>query len=309
MKICFYGVGGVGGYFGALMVNKVIKDNEIYFVARGKHLEQIKTEGLLLKKSGGEEEIVAYPSICTNSTNELPICDIIILSVKSYDLENATMQIEKISNENTIILPLLNGVDISSRIRSHLKTGKVLESCVYVGTHIESPGVIFQKGGSCKIHIGKDQKYPNFKPQKLLDILEQSNINFEWEDDVRKSIWNKFIFIAAYGLMTATYDKTLGEIINNIKFSKLTKSIMQEIKDIALKLDVALDHDIVNTSFEKAKQFPLEAKTSLQRDIESKGAINEGDIFGGTLIRYGKSLKLSTSNIENVYSTLLSRIS
>lgn len=309
MKICFFGVGGVGGYFGALMVNKVINDNEIYFVARGKHLEQIKNKGLTLKKSGGEEEIVAHPSICTNSIDELPICDIIILSVKSYDLENASMQIQKISNENTVILPLLNGVDISSRIRNYLKTGKVLESCVYVGTHIESAGVIFQKGGSCNIFIGQDEKYPNFIPQKLLDLLEKSNINFKWEDNVRKSIWNKYIFIAAYGLITATYDKTLGEIINDLKLSNLTKSIMQEIKDIALKLGVALDHDIVNISFEKAKQFPSEAKTSFQRDIESKGVINEGDIFGGTLIRYGKSLKLPTNNIETVYSKLISRIS
>ena len=44
-KVCVYGVGGVGGYFGGKItdVNR-IKDakHEVYFIARGKHLDAIK---------------------------------------------------------------------------------------------------------------------------------------------------------------------------------------------------------------------------------------------------------------------------
>ena len=235
----------------------------------------------------------------------MPVCGIIILSVKSYDLANASTEISKISDKKTVILPLLNGVDIYERIREHLHTGVVLQSCAWVGTHIESPGVIYQKGGNCKISIGNDPMFPDLYPESLLNLLKDSKIDFTLEDNIKISIWSKYIFIAAFGLVTAAYDKTLGEVLEDPKLSKLTMSIMREIEEIAKRINIPLSQDIVETSFLQAKQFPHETKTSLQRDVESKGKLNEGDLFGGTLIRYGEELKISTKNTQKVYQILL----
>lgn len=305
MKICFFGVGGVGGYFGALIAKRFQFDHDIYFVARGKHKDTINKNGLTLKKSGGSEVINIRPKICTDKIEEIPNCDIIILSVKGYDLSIVSKQIAKITDDKTIILPLLNGVDIYERIRSQLSSGIVLPSCVYVGTHIESPGVIYQKGGSCKIAIGKDPMRPELYPANLLSILENSDIAFDWEENVRISIWTKYMFIAAYGLVTAAYKKTLGEILEDDELSNLTKAIMYEIESIARALSIPLKPDIVEDSFLKAKQFPFETKTSFQRDVESKGKLNEGDLFGGALIRYGEELRIPNPNTKAVYAKLL----
>lgn len=282
MKICFLGVGGVGGYFGTIIADKFKDQHEIYFVARGGHKNAICVNGLTLKKSGGEQVINVSPTLCTDNIDDLPICDIVFLSVKGYDLANAAKSLNKISNEKTIILPLLNGVDIYERIRVHLVTGIVLPSCVYIGTHIESPGVIFQKGGNCNIFIGKDRMLPDFYPDSLLTLLTDSNLDYKWEDNIEVPIWSKYMFISAYGLVTATYEKTIGEILDNPELSQITKAIMHEIELIANRTNVPLSSDIVETSFLKGKQFPYETKTSFQRDVESKGKVNEIDLFGGT---------------------------
>lgn len=308
MKICFFGVGGVGGYFGTLVTKEFKDTHDIFFIARGSHKEAICTRGLILKKAGGEEVITVSPTRCTDTVEDLPICDIIILSVKGYDLENAAKQISKIANEKTIILPLLNGVDIYERIREHFHTGVVLPSCVYVGTHIESPGVIYQKGGSGRISIGYDPLFPDFYPESLLAVLKKSKIDFDWDDDIKIAIWSKFIFIAAYGLVTAAYSKTLGEIIKDTQLGRLTISVMREIEKIAKALDIPLASDVVETSFAKAKQFPFETKTSFQRDVESKGKTNEGDLFGGTIIRLGEDLKILTPNTRIAYEKLLAKL-
>lgn len=307
MKICFFGVGGVGGYFGTLLAKKFNDKHDIYFIARGSHKDAICLNGLTLKKAGGEELITVSPKLCTDTIEEIPICDIVFLSVKAYDLPNATKEIAKIVNEKTIILPLLNGVDIYERIRTHLITGIILPSCVYVGTHIESPGVIYQKGGSCKISLGKDPKFMEFYPKSLLTLLENSEIDFKWEENVKIPIWSKFMFIAAFGLVTGTYEKTLGEVLEDPELAGLTKLIMYEIEEIAKGLEISLNSDIVEESFLKAKQFPYETKTSFQRDIELKGRVNEADIFGGTLIRYGKNLKTPTPNIKTTYEKLMNK--
>jgi 2-dehydropantoate 2-reductase len=122
------------------------------------------------------------------------------------------------------------------------------------------------------------------------------------------AIWSKFMFIAAYGLVGAAYEKTLGEILENQELSQKVKEVMVEIETIAKKRKIPLDSGIINTSFLKAKQFPFQTKTSFHRDIEKKGRINEGDLFGGTLKKYGESLRVSTSNIEFIYNKLLERL-
>jgi 2-dehydropantoate 2-reductase len=304
MKICFYGVGGVGGYFGSLITEKLSNSNDIYFIARGNHKEVINSKGLTLKKSGGEEIILAKPKLCTNNINEIPVCDIIIVSVKSYDLTSASEDLNKISNDNTIILPLLNGVDVNERIREKINKAIVLRSCVYVGTHIESPGVIYQKGGNCRISIGPDPKNPEYFPEKLLNLLKKGNVNFEWSENIQEAIWSKYMFIASFGLVTSTYNKTLGEIIEDKKLLEKTRSIMNEIFQISKKLKVNLKSSIINESLTKATEFPFETKTSFQRDIEKKGLLNEKDLFGGTLIKYSEIFKVKTPSINEVYSEL-----
>ena len=141
-------------YFGSLIAQRFNSEHDIYFIARGKHKDAICKNGMTLKKAGGAEIINVMPQKCTDNISDLPICDMVILSVKCYDIENAVKDINKITNKDSIILPLLNGVDIYDRIRKHLNTAIVLPSCVYIGTHIESPGIISQNGGNSKILIG-----------------------------------------------------------------------------------------------------------------------------------------------------------
>ena len=125
MNICFFGVGGVGGYYGTLLTNYFNEtcEGNTYFIARGRHKDAILKEGLLLKKEGGKEEISIHPSFCTDTVKDLPIFDIIVVSVKGYDLEDVTKTISGIADENTLVLPLLNGADIYERMRPHLKKG------------------------------------------------------------------------------------------------------------------------------------------------------------------------------------------
>ena len=307
MNICFFGVGGVGGYYGALL-SKYCNENEIgniYFIARGKHKDAIIEKGLLLKKEGGEEEISVKPHFCTDSVNDLPICDIVVVSVKGYDLEIVTKELEKITDKKSIILPLLNGADIYERIRQHLKKGYILPACVYIGTHIESPGVISQKGGSCQISVGKDPLYPDFYPGKLLDLFRNADILIEFCEDVNIAIWTKYIFIASFALVTATYDKTIGEVTHDEKLSKLVKNIMREIALIANTNKIELPSDIVESSFSKACQFAFETKTSFQRDVETKGRQSEWDLFGTAIIRYAEEFNIPVNNTKETLDKLM----
>ncbi len=304
-NIAIVGIGGVGGYFGGKIANYLqdSDDYNVYYVARGKHLEEIKKNGLLLKTSN-EGEFICKPTLCTDNFDELPMLDICLICVKQYDLNNVLVNLSNKVTSKTKIIPLLNGVDVYSRIRKVIKVGTVFPACVYVGTHIEKPGVVSQSGGSCTIIFGKDPENLEVNSDEICEIFDNSSIKYKWTDEHFKEIWGKFMFIASYGLVTAYYNKTLGEVYSNEECSKVTKEIMNKIYEISEAENINLNEDIVKLSYEKANNFPFETKTSFQRDFENKEKPDERELFGMAIIELGNKHNINVDVVENLYNGL-----
>jgi 2-dehydropantoate 2-reductase len=306
MNICILGIGGVGGYFGgkiARFLEKSKSQHQIFFVARGEHLEVIRKNGLQLdtKEDG---EIICKPFLATDDILELPIIDICLVCVKVYDLKSVMEKLKDRIHSETVILPLLNGVDIYKRIRDFITEGVVLPACVYVGTHIERPGKVTQRGGGCKVQYGPDPRNVNHDLSILKSLLTDSGISSEWYPEPYTEIWTKFMFIAAFGLVSASKDVTLGQILESESFSQLTRSIMEEVYNLAKASGIKLKDDTIQSSFDKAKGFPYVTKTSFQRDFETPGKKDERDLFGGTIIRMGKNLEIKTESTEVIYKIM-----
>lgn len=223
--------------------------------------------------------------------------------MKSYALQEVLIQLKPGISHRTFILPLLNGVDIYERIRSVIKNGIVFPSCVYVGTHIERPGKVIQRGGSCTIHFGKDPENDYMNPE-ILTLLQQANIKYNWTDNPYTEIWSKFIFIASYGMVTANFNKTVGDVLLSEKLSRYVKNIIVKIYNIAKKKQIPLLSTIINESYKKGEKFPFETKTSFQRDYEDKDKPDERDLFGGTIIRMGDKLGINTRTTKIIYDSL-----
>ena len=307
-NVCIYGIGGVGGYFGGIISYKLMKAKQgmqVFYVGRGKHLEAVQKYGLYLITDN--EEFRGVPNIAKNNVRHMPIPDLYILCVKGYDLDSAVISISKNMNKDTIILPLLNGVDIYERIRMNLKHGIVLPACVYISSSIEKPGTVRQRGPAGRIVFGKDLKYPGINYNNIMAFFTQMGINHTWFDNPYLAIWSKYVFISAFSLMTAYTGKTIGEVIAEEKLGKMTEAIMQEVVLVGKAKLVDFDEDIVEKTIKIARDFPYETKTSFQRDYEKKGAKNEGDIFGGTLIRLAEQYNISIPVTTKVYEALLER--
>ena len=202
------------------------------------------------------------------------------------------------------VIPLLNGVDIYERIRKNLDTPMVIPGGVYIGALIEKPGVVTHAGGPGLIICGKDPNIPDFNSGKLIEFFDQMEIKFQWNDDPSPALWQKFVFIAGYGLVTAYTAKTFGEILSDPDLKELVRKVMEEIAAVAKKKGVSLPDSIVTDSFNTGNNFPPETKTSYQSDIEAKRKHNEGDLFGGTIIRLAKELGVPTPVTESIYSKL-----
>ncbi len=303
-RICVYGLGGVGGYLGGMLAhgsNQSDKEEyEVYFVARGEHLDTIVKDGLTLV-TPSKGNISCHPRKSVEKVSELPVMDYVFLCVKGYDLEEAVENINEIADENTVIIAPLNGVDIYERIRSKLEKGIVLPSCIFVTSSIKEPGVVVHKGGTTKLVLGKDPNNKDYIPTDLHQILSNAGIPYELEEDALPTIWEKYIMFAPFALVTAYSGKTFGEVMEDTDLKKLIEEIMEEVVELARAKEIIVKDSLIETYLGNASFYPYETKTSYQRDIESGKGKDEGELIGGTIIRLGKEYGMSTTATEKVY--------
>lgn len=285
-NIAVIGTGGVGGYFGAKLcrMSEETGGFHVSFIARGEHLRAIQKKGLRVK-TAHEGEFICHPDLATDQIGSIPKPDLCLICVKGFDLEKVLRELKPLVKEKTLILPLLNGVDIHRRIRSFISAGIVLPACVYVGTHIESPAVISQNGGACEILFGEDPgRYP-WHREELFQIFHKSGIRHSWFDDPHPEIWKKFLFIASFGLICACYNRTIGEVLAFEDLTGAVRSVMEEILKLAELSGISLKDGILEDALGKGRGFPYETKTSFQRDFEQRDRADERDLFGDTIIR------------------------
>lgn len=117
-------------------------------------------------------------------------------------------------------------------------------------------------------------------------------------------IWTKYLFIAAYGIVTSATGKTLGEVYENNQLKSHVKAIMTEIVELASQKGVEFEEIEIMRSLDKSKSFPFEAKTSFQRDFESPLKKNEKELFVDNLLAIAEEFKVNVPMIKH-YNLLL----
>lgn len=244
---------------------------------------------------------VTKPDYVIQNIEDISQPDLILICVKEYDLEDVCLKLKKTPDENTVILPLMNGVDIYERIRKIIEKGTVLPACVYVASHIKEKGIVEHKGKPGKIIFGKDPQKSETDVQWIDELLKKSGIDAVHKEDAFPDVWTKFFFIASFGLVSARFDKSIGQVAEEPELKQRATEIMREIAEIADKKAIRLPPDMINLTFEKAAAFPYDTPTSLQLDVQSGKNRSELELFAGAILKYGKELNTATDETAKIY--------
>ncbi len=301
-NITIFGIGGIGGYLGA-KIGSHLPQARLNFIARGRHLETITAKGLTYKHPDSPD-VVVHPAAATSSAENLGVQDLIFLCVKSYDLEQACREIEPLIGERTLLIPILNGMDIPLRIRQHLDRGILLSGATYVSSYIEAPGVVRYQTGRELFVFGNSPGSPDFDPAPLTSFLEKAGINARWFDDPRPAIWRKFLFISPYSLLGAWSGKTMGALREDPVLDGTVKTMVREVYELGLAAGVALTEEDVQDAERFTNGLEYNTTTSFQRDFADPSRKNELDLYGAAVVRLGESLGVATPVTKRIWLEL-----
>jgi 2-dehydropantoate 2-reductase len=133
--------------------------------------------------------------------------------------------------------------------------------------------------------------------------LEQAEIETELTVDIRKAMWTKFLYIAAYSGLASVVRLPAGHIRSCPETMAIMQQAMQEIEAVARAIGVNLDADIVQKSMTFFDGFPDDATASMQRDVQD-GRMFELEAMTGSVIRYGTGSGVSTPVNDFIYAVL-----
>tara|TARA_R110001583_G_scaffold160872_1_gene312740 strand:- start:8068 stop:8997 length:930 start_codon:yes stop_codon:yes gene_type:complete len=299
MNIVIYGTGGVGGYFGARLAQA---GNNITFIARGKNLETIQKNGLQLKSFKGD--YLVYPASATSNINEVENIDLILICVKTWQLQEVAELIKPVLNENTVVISLLNGVNNSEVLTSIIGSENVLGGLCKIVSKVEDYGIINHLSYEPTIVFGELNNKITERAKMLESTFVNAGIKTKLAEDIQKEIWTKFLFITTISAIGALTRATIGEMIASEEIKKIMYQTAEEILNISKAKGIDLQSDIIEKQFKIIEALPYNTTASLQRDM-MKGKPSELASQNGAIVKMGKELGILTPINDFIYNCLV----
>lgn len=299
-KIGILGIGAVGGYFGGLLAEKYLssKNVEIIFIARERSANIIKEKGL--KIITPTEERIVFPSLTTSNPKDIGELDYLICCVKSYDLAESFISLKQCIQNQTIILPLLNGVDAKEIIRSVIPTANVWDGCVYIISRLTEPGVVTESGKIHSLYFGNENN--DSRLIEFYSLLKNAGIDAHLSENINQTIWEKFIFISVVASLTSYLNLSIGPILENDAHRKLANRLLLEIKAVADAKKIQLPENIIEKTIATMERMPYETTSSMHSDLK-KGGKTEYRSLTEYVIKLGKELNVKTPEYETILET------
>jgi len=296
MRIAVMGAGAVGGYFGARLARA---GHEVVFIARGRHLEALRRDGLRVISPFGDLHI--QHARFTGDTSDVGIADLILFCVKSYDTESAAESLRPMIATDSAILSLQNGIDNPEKIARLWRQQRILAGVVYIGAGIDSPGVVRHSAGG-KIIFGGLDGGADATAKSIAQTLVDADIACELDRDIQKIQWNKLLWNAPFCAISCLTRANMKQIVESEPLINLAVDCMAEVQAAALTRGIDLPRELFEQAIVLSRGLG-EFKPSMLQDLEARKPL-EYEAFNGIVVKLLRPTGKPAPINQTFYATL-----
>ena len=297
MRIAVMGAGSTGGYFGGMLARA---GNEVSLIARGAHLEAIKSNGLRVVRD--DEEFTVHCQASDDPSDVGPV-DLALLCVKTYQSEIAVPLMKPLVGPNTTVLCLQNGVDSYLAAANVLGASTVLPGAAFIEAGMPGPGVVQQTGSLVRIILGESDSVETERCPSIRDIFNDAGVPAEIAPDIRAGLWGKFLFIATMAGVTSMARATLADLMPNPHWRKVVLGCLAEIDSVGRASGVKLPTNIVADTVSYIEEHLIDLQASMHTDLLA-GRPLELEALNGAVVRAGKDAGVATPINDVIYAML-----
>lgn len=300
MKVAVFGTGGVGGYFGGRLAEA---GEEVSFIARGAHLEAIRSEGLRVVSPEGD--FTVEPARATDAPGEVGPVDLVLIGVKAWQIAEAAEAMKPLIGSDTAVVPLENGVEANDLLVEALGREHVLGGLCSISSMIESPGRIRHAGVDPIVRFGELDNRVTPRVEQIRETFERARgLTVEVPADIQRAIWQKFVFIASWSGVGAVTRTSIGPIRNTSESRELLLAALEESIAVGRARGVDLPDEVRTATITLYDSLGESVTASMQRDVAA-GKPSELEAQTGAIVRLGKAAGVPTPVNTVIYRALL----
>ncbi|WP_338641690.1 ketopantoate reductase family protein [Burkholderia pyrrocinia] len=280
MRFAVLGAGAVGCYFGGMLA---LHGHDVVFVGRPLHVDAIRDGGLRLQTRAFDKRVPANASTDIEAAKS---ADVVLVCVKSGDTAEAARKLGRILAPDATVVSLQNGVDNAALLRAEISQ-PVICAAVYVASEMAGPGHLLHHGrGDLAIEAA-----PPSEP--LARVLRAAGIPTRIADDVRATLWQKFILNCAYNAVSAIVQLPLGEMPHRAALSETMRAVVAECIAVAAAEGVHFADPPARIVEQIEATIPPGQYSSTAQDL-ARGKRSEIDHLNGAVVRRGVAAGIGT---------------
>lgn len=295
-KVVLIGAGAMGSFFAPRLYNWLDKGN-FFVMANAERKTRLETRGLTINGINYK-----FPVIKPNEKTEP--ADLIIIAVKSTCLNQAIADIKNQVGPNTLILAVLNGIDIEERVAAVYGWEHVLYSYMRVSIAMKNGHVDYNPVNGF-VHFGEAIN-DSYSPRVLAvkELFDECHISYQINEDMIHGIWNKFISNIGENMTCALLGISYGAFSESEHANFIRHAAMNEVIEIATAKGITIEQSELDAQESIIRNMShYDNKPSTLQDIESRKP-TEVDIFSGTVTQLGKDMGIPTPYNEFLYHAI-----
>lgn len=295
-SVAVLGPGAVGGFLAAVLWRSGV---HVTCIAREDAAENIARQGIKVE-SVVFGDFVARPNAVAHLDQEP---DILFVTTKATTLQEALDRVDPRIIKNTVIIPLLNGMEhirvLRARYGKRVAAGNISIEVIRRGENIVAHTTPF-----ARVKIASDGDVPKSRLSDISQLLSKSGVETKVLESEAAVIWDKLVRLNAIACTTSASDRPLGFVRSDTKWREKLEGCVREGAAVATADGVDTDSKKI---MDQIDALPAALTTSMQRDI-SAGNPTELDAIAGAVVRAGARYGVACPVIEGLIDTIKSRI-
>lgn len=295
-------IGMVGaGSVGSMLISYLYQaDKEhFYLLARGNRAKRLEEKGVSIN------ECTMKPKVYSDKGQNVSL-DLLIIAVKNYSLDTVIEEIKDLITDDTIILPLQNGITATERLQNAFPDNRILYGIILrTDAHRTGHKVYFTTSGEMQIGYA-DNTVIAPEVQEIYKALKATGINVRIYEDMRRTQWRKWLLNTGASQAAVEVGVECGYFEQVDEIMELMRLCMDEILEIAKAEKVNITAEDRDEILELLKHYPPHKKMSMLQDLEAGRPI-EIDEYAGVVVELGKKHGIPTPVNNVIYLAVKAR--
>jgi len=298
MRVLVVGAGAIGGYFGGRLLQA---GNDVTFLVRPKRASELASAGLVIKSPNGDVTLKTPPTVQADKLTEK--FDVILLSCKAFDLDDAIKSFAPAVGPQTSIIPMLNGMLHLDILDNKFGRERVLGGLCAIAATLNEAREVVQLVPMQSLNFGERDGTMSDRVRAIAKVMTNGITGAVASENIVQEMWEKWVFLSTLAASTCLMRTSVGNILAVPGGRDFLLGMLDETSAIAK----AAGHAPTGPFFERTRGLLTaegsQMTASMFRDIKA-GAAVEADHVICDLVARGDAAKVPLARLRTAYTHL-----